>query len=171
MNPTVHLLDLENSVRSGYTEVLNQEETLWATKSRSNWIRHGDIHTKKKPEWKWDIWKETTLKSGSSKTRVKTGYMILTRRKIFSKISSKICFTVKDLVLTNPVLEFNPPSVLKVSMVNSIMRDVSESEILFTHNSLSPLKSPGPHGLHPIFYQKNWILLGVRFLIVLKKSF
>lgn len=46
VNPTMHILDLEYSLRCEYVDVLNQEETLWATKSRSDGIRDGDRNTK-----------------------------------------------------------------------------------------------------------------------------
>ena len=45
MRPSVFLLNLENDLLRDLDTVLNQEEEIWALKSRVNWMIQGDRNT------------------------------------------------------------------------------------------------------------------------------
>ena len=45
VKPSVFLVNLENELLKELDRVLNQEEQLWALKSRVNWMIQGDRNT------------------------------------------------------------------------------------------------------------------------------
>lgn len=67
---------------------------------------------------------------------------------------------------TNPSLEFIDDNLANVSprvtlaMNQQLAMHYSPSEVTSAHSQMSPLKSPGPDGLPPIFFQKYWNILG-----------
>ncbi|KAL0416512.1 UNVERIFIED_CONTAM: hypothetical protein Slati_3483100 [Sesamum latifolium] len=48
------------------------------------------------------------------------------------------------------------PTVVDSAMAEDLLRPYTESEVTKALFSMSPLKSPGPDGMPPLFYQKFW---------------
>ncbi|KAL0390870.1 UNVERIFIED_CONTAM: hypothetical protein Scaly_0444100 [Sesamum calycinum] len=49
-----------------------------------------------------------------------------------------------------------PPTVVNAEMVEDLLRPYTETEVTKALFGMAPLKSPGPDGMPPIFYQKFW---------------
>lgn len=46
-----------------------------------------------------------------------------------------------------------------------------DSEVILAVNSFKPTKVPGPDGLHPLFYQRYWDILGTNTIVFCKDIF
>lgn len=59
-------------------------------------------------------------------------------------------------------------SLADQAILNASLRDSKIKQAMF---SFKPLKAPGPDGLHPMFYQKYWNVLGEKVICYCKEVF
>ena len=149
-NPrSTFLHNLERDLEAELIEILNQEESLWYMKSRSNWVMEGERNT---------TYFHRSVVTKRSSNRILTirnavGEDIAEPNRIREHISSafRSLYSSEHLAcsweVTSGEGEKNiayPPTLVEIS------------NALF---SMKPLKAPGPDGFHPIFFQKNWEML------------
>ena len=151
MHPSVSLINLETDLLRELDIVLNQEEEIWALKSRVNWMIQGDRNTAfyhvstlvrrkrnkilaiKNAVGDW-IQQEEAVKEF-----VKNGY-------------SDIYTTSLSSVSALPPTISSWQSRLSEEEKCSISVEVSEEEIKAALWSLKAFKAPGPDGLHAGFF-------------------
>ncbi|OMO88470.1 reverse transcriptase [Corchorus capsularis] len=153
-NPSQFLIDLEKQLQTDFIDILRQEETLWAMKSRIDWLKDGDKNTK--------FFHLTT------KVRRKCNRIVALKDNVGNWLYNDDCkkhvidffsnlytteFPSHDLVAN-----YEPPSIVKIdSQVHGRLVAIpSIREIKDALWSLKPFKAPGTDGLHAGFFQKCW---------------
>ena len=170
MHPSVSLINLESDLLRELDIVLNQEEEIWALKSRVNWMIQGDRNTAfyhvstlvrrkrnkilaiKNAVGEW-IQQEKAVKEF-----VKNGY-------------SDIYTTSLSSVSALPPTISSWQSRLSEEEKCSISGEVSEEEIKAALWSLKAFKAPGPDGLHAGFFQRFWPTVGSSVINEVRKIF
>ena len=136
---------------------MDKEAKKWAQRSRVFWLKDGGRNTRffhsKASQWRRRNYINGLFDDSSSWTTNPT------------RISATILNFYQQLfTLSNPsgfetVLESIPKRVTD-EMNDLIIADFTSKEIETTLKQMVPLKSPGPDGMPPLFYQSYWSLLG-----------
>ena len=150
--------------------MLNQEEELWALKSRVNWMIQGDrnttfYHVSTLVRWKRnqilsikDPMGEWVHEESAIKEVVRSGFNAI--------------YTTSFVVGSrgDPVLS-QWQARLTSEEKESIGGAASEEEIKSALWSLKAFKAPGPDGLHAGFFHRFWLIVGNSVVDVIKKVF
>ncbi|GLT49358.1 hypothetical protein SLA2020_229210 [Shorea laevis] len=166
-NHSLSLQSLETELLEEYHRVLHAEELFWCQKSRVEWINSGDRNTrfyhastvirrarncitalKISDSWVTD---PTSLK-----THVRDFFVELFSRKETRATSNNYsCFQPRMSDTDNA----------------SLLLPISMEEVKVALFSMKGLKSPGPDGIQPIFYQKHWEAVSGTLHSFINKSF
>ncbi|KAL0422180.1 UNVERIFIED_CONTAM: hypothetical protein Slati_3240900 [Sesamum latifolium] len=137
------------------TKLIHQEEIFWKQRSKDHWLKEGDrnsrfFHAKANHRnrtnsirrlWNSDsTWVESV--EGVQQCIIEYFQSVFTSSRPHS-----------DDILR--VTEHLPPMV-STEMADDLLRPYTEIEVTKALFSMSPLKSPGPNGMPPLFYQKFW---------------
>ncbi|XP_056692071.1 uncharacterized protein [Spinacia oleracea] len=152
-----YLVNLEKILLQRLNDILNKERLIWAQKSGMNWRKYGDYNTKyfhmianiKKSRGKIltlknneDVWitDEDQLKT------MATDYFqnLFTTTKLSGNL---FCHTHSNFSINH---EEN----------NALGSIITMDEVHSNLFAMDPIKSPGPDGIQPIFFQKHWAKLG-----------
>lgn len=149
-------------------EVLYQEELIWFQKSRENWIVSGDRNTK--------FYHAATVVKRTQK-RV-AGLRNIDDDLITDKGTMKKMMTdyFKDLFSKDNSCDISVAirgrfPDLSAKSKNEISRPVLDDEIKCAIFDMAPLKAPGPDGLHAMFYQRMWPVVGNSIVKMVKDFF
>lgn len=149
--PSVSLVDLERKLQADLCGVLNQEEELWALKSRVNWMLLGDRNT--------SFYHISTLvrRKRNSITAImsNSGEWLHGEREVKEVIWNGFLelFTTSHSSSTlNSLASSSWQAQLMNEEHDSIGREVSIDEIKAGLWSLKAFKAPGPDGLHAGFF-------------------
>ena len=169
VHPSAFLLNLENDLLRDLDTVLNQEEEIWALKSRVSWMIQGD--------------RNTAFYHVSTLVRRKRNKILAIKNAVGDWIQQEE--VVKDFV-KNGYSEIYTTSFSSVSAlppmisswqvrlseeeICSISGEVSDEEIKAALCSLKAFKAPGPNGLHAGFFQRFWLTVGSSVINEVKKS-
>lgn len=148
----------EIQLRKDYQSLLTGERDFWLSKSRTTWLLEGERNT--------NFFHTTTL---MNKKRNKILSLKLhdytwcfdqeilksTKNDLFCKLYSS-----ETMVQQGPILEIPYSKPLLSEGILSLLEPVSPCKILRALKCLKSKKSPGPDGLHGLFYQKHWSALG-----------
>ncbi|KAF7827106.1 reverse transcriptase [Senna tora] len=156
--PNHFLANLEHELSCEYQTILSQEEELWASKSRMEWLQLGNSNT--------SFFHASVV--GRRRSNRITGLMdhvgnwILDPEQIKQSVSMYFgqCFGA------SPVEDFPDdiiPPQINASQVDILATISSNEEILAALRSLKPFKAPGKDGFQPSFFQKCWHFLGAFF--------
>lgn len=149
-------------------ELLYKEEMIWLQRSRINWLKEGDRNTRffhQKAVWRArknkikklkddeGVWKEVPC----TMERMATSYF-------------------KELFTRDPSL--TPDNLLSMiqekvtgGMNDGLCKDFLDKEISDALFQIGPLKAPGVDGFSACFYQRNWDVLKVEVINVVKLFF
>lgn len=145
--------DLENTLTREFNEILKREEDCWKLKSRIQWINDGDANT--------NFFHTSTTNRRN-------------RNKILGLNDSVGNWAFDTIIINKTILQhyqkvyttehnlssFSAPphcnQALTPENKSTIGRALSREEIKNVMFSFQPLKSPGPDGLHPLFFQIFW---------------
>ena len=168
--PSAFLLNLENDLLRDLDTILNQEEEIWALKSRVNWMIQRD--------------RNMAFYHVSTLVRRKRNKILAIKNAVGDWIQQEEA--VKDFV-KNGYSEIYTTSLSSVSALPptisswqsrlseeekcSISEEVSEEEIKAMLSSLKAFKAPGPDGLHAGFFQRFWLTIGTSVINEVKKVF
>ena len=170
IRPSNFLLNLENALLKELDMVLNQEEELWALKSRVNWMIQGD--------------KNTAFYHVSTLVRRKRNQIVAIKNamgewlseedevKEFVKNGFNDVYTTSLLSASRAALERSQwQASLTEEEKTSISGAAIEDEVKAALWSLKAFKAPGPDGLHACFFQRFWLIVGKSVIEEVKKVF
>ncbi|KAH9791596.1 putative ribonuclease H protein [Citrus sinensis] len=127
------------------------------------YLNAADIFVKKALEWNRDHF----------------GNIFQKKRRILLRLGGiqKVLETKSRRSLASETLVFRPYPVrgcfpiLHAALTHGLMAPIEDNEIRQTIFSMKPLKAPGVDGLHAIFYQSQWHIVGHSFCKFIKNSF
>lgn len=133
-----------------------QEEILWYQKSRSNWLNHGDRNTR---------YFHTTTIIRRRRNRV-SGLKLPDGQWCYEDQMPRdhALSHFKNLYHDDSPAVWSYPTpgfpTLASDEIENLSLPVSEHEIHTAIFQMQPLKAPGPDGVHPLFFQKFWHIIG-----------
>ncbi|XP_043717635.1 uncharacterized protein LOC122665544 [Telopea speciosissima] len=149
---------------------LQREEEMWRQKSRLDWIKGGDKNT--------SFFHVTTLRRRHRnmilKLKAPSGEWSFSP----TEVSNILCNHFQDLYSSEPINNNALTSVLDA--VQPVVTDElnltlcsapREEEIRAALFRMAPLKSQGPDGLPPIFFQKYWEMVKVDLVALVEEFF
>lgn len=150
------LQKLETKLLKQYHETLIQEERMWKEKSRIKWLQAGD--------------KNTHFFHLASTQRQHRRVILTLRDDVGEWVDEPDALKrlavdyYKRLYNTDePIMTYVPTHGfprLTARHISSLLLEVTNMEVKKVINEMQPLKSPGPDGLQPIFFQKCWNTIG-----------
>ena len=168
--PSTFLINLENELIKELDVVLNQEEEIWALKSRVNWLVQGDRNT--------NFYHVSTLvrrkRNQILAIKDSVGEWIFEERAIKEHIRNGFegIYTSSFSCVSRAAPSFSRWQVsLSEEENHSIGGVASEDEIKAALWSLKAFKAPGPDGLHAGFFHRFWLIVGSSVVSVVKKVF
>ncbi|XP_075663106.1 uncharacterized protein LOC142632618 [Castanea sativa] len=168
--PSNFLLNLEKGLLKELDLVLNQEEELWALKSRVNWMMQGDRNTA--------FYHVSTLvrRKRNQILAIKNvmGDWIYEEEEIKNFIRSGFeginSTSLTCAIRADPPISQWQPRLTKKEKKN-ISGGASKDEIKSALWSLKPFKAPGPDGMHAGFFQRFWPIVGRSVVSEVQKIF
>ena len=152
-NPTSPFLqNLEESLENVIKEILDQEEWLWIMKCRINWMTEGERNTA-------FFHRSVIIKRCANRIltlRNEVGESLTNPQEIRDHIRTAFV----NLYTSDHIVSLQDPIIHSGSM--NIAYYPSGEEIRLALFSMKPLKSPGPDGFHPIFFQKKWNIVSMK---------
>ncbi|KAI9089132.1 hypothetical protein K1719_029411 [Acacia pycnantha] len=155
--PSDFLIDLEMSLREYLEDVCFQEELLWIQKSSSDWVCLGDrntgyYHLKALMHRKRNQVSRLKLSDGTSleDDDLLSDYA----REFFLDL-----YSLEDVAFIPFPLHGAFPPLMQQHML-SLDKSVTIDEVKQAFFEMKPLKSPGIDGIHALFYQSQWHLVG-----------
>ncbi|XP_039055511.1 uncharacterized protein LOC120198223 [Hibiscus syriacus] len=151
------LVELDKQLRSELDTVLDQEESLWRQKARTKWILEGD--------------RNTAFYHASTITKRRANKIETLKREDGSWSTDQeelremaIQFYTK-LFSSSGDPKYNYEIRGKFQKIEehekeSLTREVTNEKIKEAIFGIGPLKALGIDGIHALFYQKNWSLVG-----------
>ena len=159
---------LEARLRNELERVMGQEEILWWQKSRKDELLHGNRNT--------NFFHQKTI-ARRQRNRIEaiqdnSGNWIYSEEEICNHAIGYFSALYKSETATPqryPVQNLVP--FLNDSELENTADLVSDDEIKMVVFSMKPLKAPGTDGLHAIFYQTQWLVVGTSFCKLLADIF
>ena len=168
--PSDFLVNLDKLLQADLLDVLNQEEELWALKSRVNWMIQGDRNTsfyhvstliRRKHN------KILNLKNTQGDWINDLPVVMEHVRNYFSKLfSTELLSSPLSVALD----DLGCPQISS-SECHYLSLPVTDEEIKNALWSMKAFKSPGPDGLHAGFFQRFWLVVGKSVSEEIKKIF
>lgn len=159
--------NLNKKLIKEHNYLLKVEEDFWKLRSRVIWLNDGDANTR--------FFHTTTLNR-----RRRNKIIVLQKEEgdwtYDPQEIQNITFTYfKNLFTIGKTFVRIPYERTDKFLTNSIYHSIGdipiEEGILDTIKSFQPLKAPGPDGLHPLFYQKYWDIVGNSTIQLCKNAF
>ncbi|XP_050207419.1 uncharacterized protein LOC126656837 [Mercurialis annua] len=159
---------LESALTKDLEDTLYQEELLWLQKSRYDWIIDGDrnsafFHKKVKQRRRQN--RILMLKDDN-------GVYIDDQSKLQQMAMDYYKSLFKaDIVNNGTDLISGAFPSLNSDVLEKLSKSVSDEDIKQALWDMKPLKAPGPDGLHALFYQSQWGLIGGKVCSFIKSIF
>lgn len=150
--PSRFLSNLESQLQGEYTELMRLESEFWRQKSQLNWIALGERNSR--------FFHKSLVRKG----RRKDIKCLKFGNEVWVEEESELCGKVRDYFVTlyadGPTqcywdFRFNFPAISHGDS-RYLNRPVSATEIESAVFQMGSFKAPGPDGLPPGFFQKNW---------------
>lgn len=161
--PSTFLCNLARELKDDLLELLSQEEQYWLQKSKLNWLTQGERNTRyfhATAVMRNRRMRVTRLKNDRDEWIEDPTEL----RKLVTRFYREL---YQDSDVDPPVnmnLTYPELTIAEKDMLN---RPINENEIYSTVSQPGAYKSPGHDGFLPIFYQRNWDIVGqavVRFI-------
>ena len=156
--PCIDLMDVESTLTSQYHNILLLKEEFWALKSHLHWATLGDRNT--------SFFHLSTMckrhhnKIWCLKNSLGSWSQSLEELKSIIQNHFTDLYTIGLTTFTPFAPQPDYLHTLSLATRDSLSENVSKSDIFKSIHSFNPLKSPGPDGLHPIFFQKYCDIIG-----------
>ena len=136
---------------------MDRESKLWRQRAKIQWLKDGDhnttfFHSKASQQRRKNYIKGLYNHEGQWNTNP-------------SRIADTIMQFYQDLFTTSGPNSFEEileqiPQVVSTDMNQELTREFMAEEVEIALKQMAPLKSPGPDGMPPLFYQNYWSLVG-----------
>ncbi|KAL0373643.1 UNVERIFIED_CONTAM: hypothetical protein Sradi_3280000 [Sesamum radiatum] len=148
----------ENGLRKELERLLQPEEILWKQRSKSHWLREGDRNTK----FFHAHANKTFRRNQIRRLKNSAGAWIEEEKDIehhitqyFGRIFSSAEPSINELERGVEALTRKVDS----NMNADLLKPYTIDEITAALSSMAPLKSPGPDGMPPVFFQNHWHII------------
>lgn len=153
-----YLNDLQETLWKEYEKTLLQEEILWCHRMRHIWLQFGDKNTNffhassqiRKKRNRVEALKNNENIWVTDKAEIKT-----MASEFFRKLYSS-----KDQPHIEPYPLKGLFPILNNDCLSKFEAEITSKEIKDAVFSMRALKAPGPNGLHALFFQSQWDILG-----------
>ncbi|KAL0398047.1 UNVERIFIED_CONTAM: hypothetical protein Scaly_0253100 [Sesamum calycinum] len=141
--------------REELSKLIIQEEIFWKQRSKVLWLKEGDrnsrfFHAKANHRHQVNSIRRIKKSNGEwTETAEGVQQCILD---YFEKVFTSSRPLAEDVHSGTEHLQ----TVVDIEMAEDLQRPYTETEVTQALFSMSPLKSPGPDGMPPLFYQKFW---------------
>ena len=141
---------------------------MWLQKSRKDWLAQGDRNTA--------YFHQKTL-ARRRRNRITTIQNDNGEWLVDNEIIKQHATSFFSDLYTSETLAFRPYPIrgcfpiLDAVLTQGLTTPIEDNEIRQTIFSMKPLKAPGVDGLHVIFYQTQWHIIGHSFCKFIKHSF
>ncbi|WJX67493.1 hypothetical protein P8452_51955 [Trifolium repens] len=161
------LQKLQQKLFKMYQDILDQEDLFWYQRARQDWIKFGDRNTR-------FFHLSTTVrkcKNCIESLQNNDGETIEEPKALEQMTVSFFSNLYKaegDINVWN--LRGNFPAINRTTLaiVEAMPLDCEVKEAMF---SMGSLKAPGPDGLHPLFFQSQWDIVGPKVCEVVREAF
>ncbi|KAL2906857.1 hypothetical protein RDABS01_005567 [Bienertia sinuspersici] len=147
------LSNLESQLLTDLNDLYRIERTIWAQKAGLNWRKYGDYNTK---------YFHTIAKIKKNRQKILTlqdshGNWITDDLELKNWACSYFATVLTTTQTTHPLEPsvFNPTTLSSAHQI-TLTSPVTMQEIKTNLFMMDPIKSPGPDGIQPLFYQKFW---------------
>ncbi|KAF7842169.1 reverse transcriptase [Senna tora] len=164
--PQPHLVELEQNLALEYQKILNQEEELWASKARLDWMSLGDSNTSffhASVIMRRRINRISALKDN-------VGNWVFEGEGIKHLIVNYFDFCFKESPVSNFPFNLNL-SPLSNTLFADLNKIPSNEEIRLALWSLKPFKAARFDGFQPGFFQACWEFMGEKICREIKMRF
>ena len=159
VRPNNFLINLQEQLTEKYNLILQQEEELWAMKSRTNWIILGERNTS---------YFHISAFNRRSKNRITC---VQNSEGVWCHNSEEVKeifnASFKKLYTTEQIScpfthQWGPDWCAKLSVeeATNLINMPSDGEIWNALKSMKPYKAPSVDGLHAGFFQRFWLVVG-----------
>lgn len=166
---SLRLLTVRDNLWNEYSDTLHQEEAYWYQQSRSKWIKLGDRNTRY-------FHTSTISKRRHGKIEallVKDGSWEYADGALQSMVLNffKSLYASSNLPATRVFLTLHSFPVIDISDSLAISKPVSNEEIRYALFGMGNYKSPGPDGLHTMFFKAKWDTVGPMVTNCIREAF
>lgn len=148
---------LEQSLREDYEETCMQEELLWIQKSCADWMCLGDKNTS------YYHTKATMRRRRNHISSLKNdlGILVTDEGELSDMASNYFCslYSSDGPAATHLAISGAFPDLVEDELL-PLTSDIIEAEVKQALFEMKPLKSPGLDGLHALFFQSQWGIVG-----------
>ncbi|KAL0448671.1 UNVERIFIED_CONTAM: LINE-1 retrotransposable element O protein [Sesamum latifolium] len=137
----------------------SKEEVMWKQRVKALWLTKGDRNTR----FFRAKANERRLSNEIKRIKDRLGMEIVGTegiRKVIVDYFGAIFSSTRPLEEAMDEVLASVESRVTENMNSQLIRSFTIEEIMQALNQMNPLKSPGPDGMSPIFYQKFWDIVG-----------
>lgn len=160
------LTGLEVQLKDEYTDILQQEEIFWRQKNNMDWLQSGERNTRffhRAMKGRRKFKPVLRLKNGDGNWIEQPEHLSDVVRSHFRKVYSIDEASVYEGEINLPKLNHEDKRFLN----KPVLAYEVESAIF----QMGAYKAPGPDGLPPVFYQRNWKIVGPAVTQFVMESF
>ncbi|KAL0378315.1 UNVERIFIED_CONTAM: hypothetical protein Sradi_3137000 [Sesamum radiatum] len=140
-------------------ELVSKEEILWRQRAKAFWLTEGDRNTRffRAKAFEQKAAKNINKLCDEDGREVSGSEDI---QRLILRYFSSIFRSTRPSVDAMEEGVANLESRVTMAMNEELLRPYTSEEIVHALKQMHPLKSPGPDGMSPIFYQKHWDIVG-----------
>ncbi|XP_056688797.1 uncharacterized protein [Spinacia oleracea] len=151
------LVNLERDLINQLNTIFRRERIIWAQKAGLNWWKFGDYNTKY-----FHIIAKVRKSRGKILTLKNSDGVWVTDVEVLKDLAVSYFDNLFQTSLIKSTLGVFCPNVNMLTNEDrlGLLNPISKDEVWHNLRLMDPIKSPGPDGIQPIFFQRYWAELG-----------